>query len=146
MEEYVKGFTFVPGPLQKIIPMDAENGVYMIAYNDNNNTNILKKHLKNTKENRELYEILLEKSLGMPKDSIHIIAIKDFYWPIGTHYYKPLNKELYSSREEFIEKAQHPEKGILVVGEAVSRNQGWTEGALESVEAVVTKQWVKKEC
>jgi hypothetical protein len=88
----------------------------------------------------------LEKSLGMPKDSIHIIAIKDFYWPIGTHYYKPLNKELYSSREEFIEKAQHPEKGILVVGEAVSRNQGWTEGALESVEVVVTKQWVKKEC
>jgi monoamine oxidase len=39
-------------------------------------------------------------------------------------------------------KAQHPEKGILVVGEAVSRNQGWTEGALESVEAVMTKQWI----
>ena len=82
IKEYVKGFTFVPGPLQRIIPMDTENGVYMIAYNDNNNTNILKKHLKNTKENRELYEILLEKSLGMPKDSIHIIAIKDYYWPI----------------------------------------------------------------
>ena len=146
MKEYVKGFIFVPGPLQKIISMDEENGVYMIAYNDNNNTNILKKHLKNTKENRELYEILLEKSLGIPKDSIHIIAIKDFYWPIGTHYYKPLNKELYSSREEFIEKAQHPEKGILVVGEAVSRNQGWTEGALESVESVLTSKWVKTEC
>jgi hypothetical protein len=126
--------------------MDAENGVYMIAYNDNKNTIILKKHLQNTKENRELYEILLEKSLGIPNDSIHIIAIKDFYWPIGTHYYKPLNKELYSSRENFIKKAQHPESGILVVGEAVSRNQGWTEGALESVEAVVTKEWIKKEC
>jgi len=146
MKEYVKGFTFVPGPLQRIIPMDAENGVYMIAYNDNNNTNILKKHLKNTKENRELYEILLEKSFGMPKDSIHIIAIKDYYWPIGTHYYKPLNKELYSSRENFINIAQHPENGILVVGEAISRNQGWTEGALESVELVLEKKWIKKEC
>lgn len=81
----------------------------------------------------------MEKSLGMPENSIHIIAIKDYYLPIGTHYYKPLDKELYSSREEFIDKVQHPENGILVVEECVSRNQGWTEGALESVKAVVTK-------
>jgi hypothetical protein len=120
--------------------MDPNNGVYMIAYNDNKNTIALKNNLKNTKENRELYQQLLEKSLGIKNNSIHIIALKEFYWPIGTHYYKPLNKELYSSREEFIDKAQHPEKGILVVGEAVSRNQGWTEGALESVKDVVTKK------
>jgi monoamine oxidase len=43
---------------------------------------------------------------------------------------------LYKSREEFIRIAQRPEKDILVIGEAVSRNQGWTEGALESVEAI----------
>jgi hypothetical protein len=146
LKEYVKGFTFVPGPLQKIVPMDPDNGVYMIAYNDNNNAIALKNHLQNTRENRELYEMLLEKSLGMPDNSVHIIAIKDYYWNIGTHLFLPLNKELYSSREEFIDKAQHPEQGILVVGEALSRNQGWTEGALESVNAVVNKQWVKKEC
>jgi hypothetical protein len=146
LKEYVKGFTFVPGPLQRIIPMDPDNGVYMIAYNDNNNTIALKKYLQNTRENRELYETLLEKSLGMPENSMNIIAIKDYYWPIGTHYYKPLNKELYNSREEFMDKAQHPEKGILVVGEAVSRNQGWTQGALESVNAVLTKKWLKEVC
>jgi len=146
MKEYVKGYTIVPGPLQKIIPMDPDNGVYMIAYSDNNNALILKNHLKNTTENRELYEILLEKSLGIPNDSLHIIALKDYYWPIGTHYYKPLNKELYSSRDEFIDKVQHPEKGILVVGEAVSSNQGWTEGALESVKAVLTKKWIETIC
>lgn len=146
MKEYVKGFTFMPGPLQRIIPMDPDNGVYMIAYNDNNNTLALKKHLKNTRENRELYENLLEKSLGIPNNSLHIIALKDFYWPIGTHYYKPLNKELYKNREEFINKVQHPEPGILVVGEAVSRNQGWTEGALESVKAVLTKKWIENPC
>jgi hypothetical protein len=146
MKEYVKGYTIVPGPLQKIIPINADNGIYMIAYSDNKHAIALKSHLTNTVENKELYERLLEKSLGIPNDSLHIIALKDYYWTVGTHYYKPLNKELYSSREEFIEKAQHPEKGILVVGEAVSRNQGWTEGALESVEAVITKQWVKKEC
>lgn len=30
--------------------------------------------------------------------------------------------------------------------EAVSRNQCWTEGALESVNTVLTKDWIKKEC
>ena len=146
MKEYVKGFTFMPGPLQRIIPMDPNKGVYMIAYNDNKNTITLKKHLENNKENRELYCRLLEKSLGIPQDSLNLIAIKDFYWPIGTHYYKPLNNVLYRSRDEFVSKAQHPEDGILVVGECVSRNQGWTEGALESVEAVVTKKWINKKC
>jgi len=145
MKEYVKGFTFVPGPLQRIIPMDPDNGVYMIAYNDNNNTLALKKYLKNTRENRELYEVLLERSLGIPENSLHIVAIKDYYWPIGTHYYTPLD-QTYNSREDFIDKAQHPEKGILVVGEAVSRNQGWTEGALESVKAVLTKKWIENIC
>ncbi len=146
LKENIKGFTFLPGPLQKIVAVDPDNGVYMIAYNDNDNSKTLKNHLQNNKENRELYQTLLEKSLGIPNGSLHIIAIKDYYWPIGTHYYKPLNKELYSSREEFIDKAQHPEKGILVVGEVVSRNQGWTEGALESVKAVVTKKWVETRC
>jgi hypothetical protein len=145
IKEYVKGFTFVPGPLQRIIPMDPDNGVYMIAYNDNANTLALKNYLKNTKENRELYEVLLERSLGIPENSLHIIAIKDYYWPIGTHYYTPLD-QTYNSREDFIDKAQHPEKGILVVGEAVSRNQGWTEGALESVKAVLTKKWIENIC
>jgi hypothetical protein len=146
LKEYIKGFTFVPGPLQRVIPMNPDNGVYMIAYNDNNNSIALKNNLQNIQSNRDLYEKLLEKSLGMPENSIHIIAIKDYYWPIGTHYYKPLNKKLYKNRQEFIYKAQHPEEGILVVGEAVSRNQGWTEGALESVKEVITKKWVKTEC
>jgi hypothetical protein len=146
MKKYVKDLTIVPGPLQRILPMEPNNGVYMIAYNDNNNALALKNHLKNTKENRNLYEILLERSLGIPDNSLHIIAIKDYYWPIGTHLFLPLNKELYSSREEFIYKAQHPENGIVIVGEAVSRNQGWTTGALESVKAVLTKKWIKDEC
>ena len=146
LKEYIKGFTFLSGPLQRIIPMDPDNGVYMIAYNDNNNTLELKDYLKNTEENRYFYKRLIEKSLGIPNNSIHIIAIKDYYWPIGTHYYKPLNRQLYSSREEFIYKVQHPEKGLLVVGEAVSRNQGWTEGALESVKAVLSKKWINEEC
>jgi hypothetical protein len=136
MKQHINRFTFVEGPLQRIIPMDVDKGVYMIAYNDNNNATTLKHHLENNDINRRLYEMLLESSLDIPSNTLEIIAIKSYYWPIGTHYYKPLNKQLYASRKEFMKKAQHPEKDILVIGEAVSRNQGWTEGALESVEAI----------
>jgi hypothetical protein len=146
MKEYVKGFTFLPGPLQKILPINPDSGIYMIAYNDNNNTLALKNNLKNTEENRDMYCELIEKSLGIPTDSLHLIAIKDFYWPVGTHYYKPLNTAVYKDRDEFIDIAQHPERGILVVGEVVSQNQGWTEGALDSVRAVLTKKWVNSLC
>ena len=146
MKEYVKGYTCLPGPLQKIIPMNPDDGIYMIAYNDNKNTLALKNNLENTKENRELYCELIEKSLGIPPDSLDIIAIKDFYWPVGTHYYKPLDRTTYKDRTDFIDAAQHPEEGILVVGEVVSQNQGWTEGALDSVRAVLTKKWINSVC
>jgi len=146
MQQYVPHYTIVPGPLQKIIPMNSEKGVYMIAYSDNSNAILLKNHLKNTPENQALYCELIEKSLGIPDGSLHLVAIKDFYWPIGTHYYDPLNKSQFKTRDQFLKEAQHPAKGMLVVGEAVSRYQGWVEGALESVEAVVTKKWIINEC
>ena len=118
----------------------------MIAYSDNSNAIALKDHLKNTAENRDLYCDLIEQSLGIQHGSLELIAIKDFYWPIGTHYYEPLKTSQFKSRDAFLKVAQHPEKGMLVVGEAVSRYQGWVEGALESVEAVLTKKWIKEEC
>jgi hypothetical protein len=142
LKQYVPSYTILPGLLQKMIPIDADNGIYLIAYNDNENALALKNNLKNTIENREIYQSLLEKSLGISSDSIKIIALKDYYWNIGTHYYRPLNAKVYSSREAFIKEAQHPEKNVLVVGEVVSRNQGWVEGALESVQAVLTKKWI----
>lgn len=142
LKKYIQGFTFVSTSLQRILPTDPENGVYMIAYNDNKNALELKEHLENNKENRAYFENLLEKTLNLPSDSLHIISLKPFYWKIGTHYYKPLDKKLYKSREEFIDKAQHPTNNILVVGEMISLNQGWTEGALESVKSVLTKKWI----
>ena len=145
MKKYVPNYTIVQGPLQKIIPMNADKGVYMIAYSDNASALFLKKYLEDTVANRELYCRMLEKSLGIPDGALKIIAIKDFYWPIGTHYYKPL-RGVYRTRNEFVNKAQHPENGMLVVGEVVSRYQGWTEGALESVKTVLNKHWINSEC
>jgi hypothetical protein len=145
LKKYITNYTIVPGPLQKIIPMDSEKGVYMIAYSDNENAVILKNHLKNTLKSRKLYQTLVEESLGLPPKSLYIVEIKDFYWPIGTHYYEPLHGP-YKTRSEFVYQAQHPEKGMLVVGEAVSTYQGWVEGALESVMGVLDKKWVETIC
>ena len=145
MKKYVPHYTIVPGPLQKIIPMNSDKGVYMIAYSDNSNALILKDHLENTPQNRKLYCQLIEQSLGIQQGSLSLIAIKDYYWPIGTHYYEPLSKE-FSNRNQFLDEVQHPEKGMLVVGEAVSTYQGWVEGALESVKKGLTKKWILDKC
>ena len=142
MKEYVKSYICLTGPLQKIIPINPDEGVYMIAYNDNKNAIKLKPYTENTAKNRELYCDLIEKALGIPTGRLHLIGMRSFYWAIGTHYYKPLDQEKYKDRDEFIRMAQHPENGIVVVGEVVSKNQGWVEGALRSVDAVVTKKWI----
>lgn len=145
MKKYVTSFTVLEkGHLQKMIPMDPDKGVYMIAYSDNQHARALKAKgaLENTRKNCEMYSKWAVDALGIPASTpLHIIAIKDYYWQTGTHYYEPLTKE-YKSRTEFIRQAQHPEKGMVVVGEMVSRDQGWVEGALESVDAVITRDWV----
>jgi len=145
MKQYVPGYTVVPGPLKKIIPMDTDKGVYMIAYTDNEDAKYLKDRLTNTQKNRDYFCELLEEALGIPKGALNLIAIKDYYWPIGTHYYEPLSNT-FKNRKDFIKKAQNPMPGMLVVGEMISMNQGWTQGALESVESVVTKKWVASFC
>jgi hypothetical protein len=90
MKKYVTSYTIVPGPLQKIIPMNPDKGVYMIAYSDNDNALILKDHLENNLENRQLYSELIEKSLGIT-EKLNIIAIKDYYWPIEMIFYMKFN-------------------------------------------------------
>ena len=143
LDKFVHNYTIVPGPLYKIIPMDRKKGVYMIAYTDNNGALFLKKYLENTEKNRHFFAYLVEKSLGIPENTLHLLAIKDFYWPIGTHYYSPLDHTKFKNRGEFVKKLQHPEPNMLVVGEMISMNQGWTQGALESVQMGLTKKWIQ---
>jgi hypothetical protein len=145
LKKYISSYTIVPGPLQKIIPMDQNKGVYMITCSDNNNAVFLNKYLTNSIKNRDFFCDLIEQSLDIP-GSLKITDIKDFYWPIGTHYYEPLKSEEFDNRDDFLDEIQHPQKGLLVVGEAVSRYQGWVEGALESVNSVLNKKWIKTLC
>ena len=145
LKEYVGKHIATTGHLQKMIAINQETGVYMIVYNDNRHALALKSRTENTEANRDYYCDLIERTLGIPENKrIHLIAIRSFYWKIGTHYYKPLNAAKYKSRDEFIDEAQHPDSDgdILVVGEVVSKHQGWVEGALESVSRCLTKKWI----
>ena len=145
MKKYAPELMVVPGPIQKIIPMNPDKGVYMISYSDNQRTLALRKYLDNTSGNREYLCRLLEKSLGIPKDEclLEMTDIMEFYWTIGTHYYEPL-QEPFTTRQEFIKKAQNPLPNMVVVGEMIALNQGWVEGSLDSVENVVTQKWISK--
>jgi hypothetical protein len=138
MREAVPTQTIVPGPLHRIIPMNPEKGVYMIAYTDNDGAKFFKNKLENNQANRDFFCEVLERSLGLERGALHLTAIRDFYWPIGTHYYEPL-KGPYKNRQQFIRAAQNPMPCMYVVGEMISRKQGWTEGALESVNAIISK-------
>ena len=141
MKDCVKNTLIVPTPLQKIIAINPDKGIYMLAYSDNKNAKFLHKYIDNTLSNRNKFTQLIKESLGIDT-SIKLTAIKSFYWKIGTHYYEPLSKD-YKDRADYIYKAQHPERDILIVGEVVAFNHGWTEGALESIENGLNKKWIK---
>jgi monoamine oxidase len=138
MKTYVSQTTIVPGPIHKIIPMNPDHGVYMIAYSDNEGATLLNQYAKNTNANREQLARLVEASLGMPKNMLELESIVDYYWKEGTHYYEPLRGQyIEKGRDAFIKAAQHPEPNMWVVGEMVSKHQGWVEGALESVHEII---------
>jgi hypothetical protein len=141
MKKYVPNLTVVPGPLQKIIPMNPDEGIYMIAYNDNKGSLYMKKFLQNNSENRSMVCSILELSLGIKPESLKLTSMKDYYFDIGTHYFEPL-REPFKNRMEFLQKAQNPYENMIVVGELLSTNQGWVEGSLESVENVLNKKWI----
>jgi hypothetical protein len=139
MKKYIPYYTILNNKLQKIIPINPNNGIYMISYSDNKNAKYLHKIINKYKDNKNklntIFENLIKEGLNI-NENIKLISIKEIYWKIGTHYYKPLNN-IYKNRKDFIKKAQNPCKNISVIGEMISLNQGWIEGALSSVKCVL---------
>jgi hypothetical protein len=134
IEKNVPTLLVCDGPFRKIIRMSKSKRVYMIAYCDNQHTRFWKT------------------LLGLPKKTAHArvctalsdmfdapFALDDmiiYYHPVGTHYYAPLPRPS-TTRTDFITDLVHADRGLTLVGEAVSINQGWTEGALESVKMFI---------
>jgi hypothetical protein len=106
--------------LQKIIPIS--KNVYMVSYSDN--------------ENALLSNMIKKQDLKTFFNGTKIIKMKKCFHTIGTHFYYPLN-ERWNSRPEFIKDVQTGLKDIFIIGEMISLHQGWTEGALQSVESIL---------
>jgi len=45
----------------------------------------------------------------------------------------------YRNRAEFIRQAQMPFPDVFVVGEMISRDQGWVRGCLDSVDKILPR-------
>jgi glycine/D-amino acid oxidase-like deaminating enzyme len=136
MRERIPTTVIVPGDLQKLIPIRPEKGVYMIAYADNAGAHSLLPYAANTAVNRSILAAKIEKALGFPSATLVLADTVSFYWKEGTHYYSPGYNTISPNRETFIRMAQFPCPNVFVVGEMVAQNQGWVEGALESVDTI----------
>jgi len=104
--------------------MGISSTITMVSYSDN----------KNAERVMTLSDDQIEKLAGFQYDD----SVR-FFWKAGTHYYRPLDTERFPTRDNFIEYAQNPEPRVYLVGECISKNQGWTEGALESVERLLDR-------
>jgi len=130
------GSTVVDNELCKIININRDEGLFMIAYCDNENAETLSKYIENTPQNIYFFQNYIIDALSLKLEDIKIENIYGFYWTVGTHYYQSKNP---LTIDNDIEKLQNPFENVYVVGECVSKNQGWVEGALESVEKIFKK-------
>jgi hypothetical protein len=125
------GYTVVGPPLQKIIPIgptkkdEGEKRVFLVAYADGASARWLHERFESARKHRAKLS-WLERTIR-ETTGVREVAIDDaraYYWQHGTHYFKPstLGRLLYPSHDR-----------MIFCGEAFSRHQGWTEGALASV-------------
>ena len=131
------GYT-VCAPFQKIIQMGRGKGrdgrqcmVYMI-YCDNETA----RRIERSRKVKKYIEDGVHEVFGK---RVTVRECEVVYWATGTHYFPPLDA-MFETREDHIAELQRPfgpNSDVYVVGEAVSAHQGWCEGALESVEAVI---------
>jgi len=124
----IRGMVYVDTPYQKMYSLSQNH--YCLSYSDNENAEIVRK--KTTEEIRSD----VARIFGRPFPSIE--KMWRCYHAVGTHYFRPLPSE-FTSRRQFVEEIQIPCPGVYVVGEAVAFDQGWTEGALRSVDRIVDR-------
>ena len=130
-----------PPPIQKIIEMNKERHIYMISYSDNESADKWKEWSeKKSNVLKKKVETYLQEFFGQ---NVKVKKSELVYWPCGTHYFKPL-PSVYKNRNDYLEKAQNPYPNMYVVGEAFSNEQGWCEGALQSVKKIINNIIIMK--
>jgi hypothetical protein len=151
MKAAVHGVTVVGSPLQKIIGVS--DTVFMVAYCDNQDA--VRMHrwfpdgcfddasgsshqrcMRRAVKFRAKVARLVEDSLGLPGKSLVVDAAHAVFIKSGTHYNDPDLYKKFGHGQVLRKRVLCPAPNVFVVGEAVSRHQGWVEGALETVDAL----------
>lgn len=132
-------YNLVPGPFQKIIKINSN--ILLVSYSDNLEAKYWAKTIlgKNKKFQIKKVETELANLAKMSKEfsKIKISNIDDIevgYWDEGVHYYKPV---IGTPLTKLINRLSKPTKNINVIGEIISKKQGWVEGAIESVDRII---------
>jgi len=127
--------------LRYIIPINKQTGLVMISYTDSKYALYWKKFLN--KSNKELNkELLKQLSLLYSTEEMKKLNIKApiynsiNYWNCGVGYWKPKVNSITMSKKIL---KLNKNRNLYIIGENYSQNQGWIEGALESVHELFKK-------
>jgi hypothetical protein len=126
----VPGMVYADSPYRKIYSVSKDPRFICLSYSDNEDAETIRKKTA-TEIRYDLADVFRRRFPVIQK-------LWHCYHPVGTHYFRPLLSS-FPDRVSFVEKIQNPCPGLFVVGEAVAFDQGWTEGALESVDRIVGK-------
>lgn len=116
-------------PLRYIIPIDPKTGLIMISYTDGPDTDVWRRL-----EGRALQKAIQKEVRALFPDLVipEPVYLKKHDWPAGCTYWVPT--DIAYNLKVAQREAIYPAKDLWVVGESVSFQQGWMEGALETAE------------
>jgi len=118
------------GPLRYIIPINPETGLIMISYTDGEDTKVWAKlddDALSSKIHEEVCKAFPKKQIPKPT------FLKKHYWPSGCSYWLPGDYNV----DKAIREAHNPSPNLFIVGESISSQQTWMEGALESADTLL---------
>jgi hypothetical protein len=124
--------TVTAGKLRYVIPINSKTGLIMISYTDGDDT----KFWKELEGNALQHQIQAEVKALFPTKSIpNPIYLQKHYWGGGCTYWLPGDYNV----DEASKQAMNPSPNLFVVGESISKQQAWIEGALESAETLLDR-------
>lgn len=124
--------TVSSNPLRYVIPIDPKSGLIMISYTDGDDTKYWKDMDDKTLETsiqKQVHELFPDKDIPAPT------YLQKHYWDGGCTYWLPGSYDVKKASRE----AMNPSKNLYVVGESISMQQAWIEGALESAETFLSR-------
>lgn len=127
--------TITTNTLRYVIPINPDKGIIMISYTDGLDTRPWFKLADSADPGAAAAlqkKLMREVRLTFGDDVPEPLYLKAHPWSVGTTYWKPGSYDVTAMSRAAHKVSPH----VFVAGEAISLNQAWIEGALESVETL----------